>query len=171
MLRGLCIALSVGCALAAPTVAFACRPSPFDLHIVMATRALQTKTLEPAKREEAQRWLAAARDGKGPRWNGERQQALNKALAILSMPEATRAPLDELSPREQEQEQQRTEATDTIASIDELLVKSKLSGAELAKVKELRGQAVKYVAAGKWGKAVDTGTEALLKLGVSFARC
>ena len=170
MLRGLCIALSVGCALAAPTVAFACRPSPFDLHIVMATRALQTKTLEPAKREEAQRWLAVARDGKGPRWNGERQQALNKALVILSMPEATRAPLDELSPREQVQ-QQRAEAADTIASIDELLVKSKLSGAELAKVKELRGQAAKYVAAGKWGKAVDTGTEALLKLGVSFARC
>ena len=102
MPRRLFIALSVVCILAAPTAASACSPMPFDLHVFMATRALQSTELEPAKRDEAERWLAAARDGKGPRWHGERQQALNKALVVLSLPEATRAPLEELSPQEQE---------------------------------------------------------------------
>ena len=170
MPRRLFIALSIVCTLAAPTAAFACRPTPFDLHVAMATRALQAKNLEPAMRAEAERLLAAARDGKGPRWHGERQQALNKALAILSMPEATRAPLEELSPQEQET-QRREDAKDTLATIDELLPKSKLSDADLAKVKQLREQVAKFIAARKWTKASDAGTEALLKLGVSFARC
>jgi hypothetical protein len=162
--------LSIICTLAAPTAAFACRPRPFDLHISQATQALHAKTLDPAKRTETERWLAAARDGKGPRWHGERQQALNKALAILSMPEATQAPLDELSPREREQ-QQREDAKATLASIDKLLPKRTLSDADLAKVKQMREQVAKFIAAGKWAKASDAGTEALLKLGVSFPRC
>jgi hypothetical protein len=170
MPRKLFITLSVVGMLAAPTSAFACRPRPFDLHISQVTQALQAKTLDPAKRAEAERWLAAARGGKGPRWHGERQQALNKALVILSMPQATRAPLNELSPRQQE-EQQRNEAQATLASVDVLMAKNKLSEAELAKVKQIREQVVKFIAAGKWAKASDTGTEALLKLGVSFPRC
>ena len=124
---------------AAPTSALACRPMPFDLHVAMATRALQTKKLEPGKRQEAERLLTTARDGKGPRWHGERQQALNKALVILSMPEASRAPLEELSPREQE-EQRRDDAKDTLASIDDLLPKRTLSDADLAKVKQIRDE-------------------------------
>ncbi len=164
------ITLSVVCTLTAPTVASACRPMPFDLHIVMATRALQSKKLEPAMREEAERWLTAARDGKGPRWHGERQQALNKALIILSLPEATRAPLAELSPQEQ-QTQRREDAKDTMTAIDELLPKSKLTDADLAKVKQLREQVARFIAARKWTKASDAGAEALLKLGVGFARC
>jgi hypothetical protein len=164
------IALAVICTFAASTSASACRPTPFDLHIFMATRALQAKQLEPAMREEAERWLAAARDGKGPRWHGERQQALNKTLIMLSLPEATRAPLEELSPQEQET-QRRDDAKDTLASIDELLPKSKLSDADLAKVKQLRGQVANFVAARKWAEASSAGTEALLKLGVGFPKC
>jgi hypothetical protein len=170
MPRGLFIALSVICALAASTSAFACRPTPFDLHILMATRALQAKQLEPAKHDEAERWLVAARDGKGPRWHGERQQALNKALNILSLPEATRAPLEELSPQEQET-QRRDDAKDALATIDELLPKSKLSDADLARVKQLREQVANFVAARKWAEADGAGTEALLKLGVGFPKC
>ena len=120
MLRSVYFALSIGCVLVAPTAAIACTPTPFDLHIVMATRALQAKKLEPGMREEAERLLAAARDGKVPWWHGERQQALNKALAILSMPEATRAPLEELSPHEQETQHLRLDelTTDELAARD-----------------------------------------------------
>jgi hypothetical protein len=170
MSRRLFITLPIVCTLAAPSSAFACSPRPFDLHISQVTQALRAKTLDPAKRAEAERWLAAARDGKGPRWHGERQQALNKALAILSMPQATQAPLDELSPREREA-QQRDEAKDTLASIDELLPKRTLSDTDLAKVKQIREQVAKFIATKKWAKASDAGTEALLKLGVSFPRC
>jgi hypothetical protein len=164
------ITLLVVCTLAAPTTASACRPAPFEVHIHTATHALQAKTLEPPKHEEAARWLAAARDGKGPRWHGERQKALSKALTILMLPEATRAPLEELSPQQQET-QRRNDATDTIATIDELLLTTKLSDADLAKVKQLREKAAAFAAARKWTKASDAGTEALLKLGVRFARC
>src|ERR1700674_2444246 len=131
MSRRFFITLSIVCTLAVSTAALACRPMPFDLHVAMATRPLQAKKLERATHEKVERWLAAARDGKGPRWHGERQQALNKALSILSMPEATRAPVEELSPQEQET-QRRDDAKDTITTIDELLPKSKLSDADLA---------------------------------------
>jgi transketolase len=170
MARRLFIALSVVCTLAAPTAASACSPIPFDLHVFMATRALQSTELEPAKRDEAERWLAAARDGKGPRWHGERQQALNKALVVLSLPEATRAPIEELSAQEQET-QRRDDAKDTLATIDDMLPKSKLSDADLAKVKQLRGQVGNFIAARKWAEASSAGTEALLKLGVGFPKC
>ena len=170
MLRNSLIALLIVFALGSPTAASACRPKPFDSHITMATDALRAKKLEPAAREEAERWLAVARNGKGSRWHGERQEALNKALKVLSLPLATQAPLDELSPQEQ-RIQLREEAEGTIASIDELLPKRKLSDADLAKVKQLRGQAAEFIAAGKWSKAIDKGNEALLALGVSFARC
>jgi len=55
------VILSIVSVLAAPTGAFACRSTPSDLHIAMATRALQAKKLEPGIREEAERWPAAAR--------------------------------------------------------------------------------------------------------------
>ena len=170
MLRKLLIILLIVSGLALPTAASACWPMPFDSHISRATNALRAKKLEPAVREQAERWLAAARDGKGPRWHGERQQALNELLRVLSLPAAARAPLDELSPQEQKI-QLRDEAEGTIARIDELMPKSKLSDADLAKVKQLRRQAADLVAARKLTKAIETGNEALLALGVSFPRC
>ena len=95
---------------------------------------------------------------------------MNELLSLLSMPQVTRAPLEELSPKEQEIEL-RGEANDTIVSIDQMLATSKLADADLAKVKQLRVQAAELVAAKKWRKAVDKGTEALLVLGASFPRC
>ena len=170
MWRKLRISLAVASTLAWPNAVSACSPKPFDVHVWMATRTLKTRTLEPGVRERAEGWLAAARDGNGPRWHGERQKALNELLSLLSMPQVTRAPLEELSPKEQEIEL-RGEANDTIVSIDQMLATSKLADADLAKVKQLRVQAAELVAAKKWRKAVDKGTEALLVLGASFPRC
>ena len=88
----------------------------------------------------------------------------------VPMPEVTRAPLEDLSPREQGA-QRRDDAKDTLASIDEFLPKRTLSDADLTKVKQIREQVAKFTGAGKWAKASDAGTEALLKLGVSLDRC
>jgi hypothetical protein len=170
MMRKTLAALSVIGALAIPQPGFACRPLPFDVHLAMAGRALAAKTLDPAVRAQVRQFLAIARDGKGPRWLGERQRALNQALTILGLPEATRAPIEELSPPQREA-QARAEANDMMAEIDELLAKSALSGAALEKARALRAQTADLIAARKWADALARGTDALIALGVAFPAC
>ena len=170
MMRQILAALSVIGALAMPQPGFACAPMRFDVHLAMASRALAAKTLDPAVRAQVRHFLAIARDRKGARWLGERQRALNQALTILGLPEATRAPMEELSPRQQEV-QARAQANDMMAEIDELLAKSALSGAALEKARALRALTAGLIAARKWVDALARGTDALIALGVAFPAC
>ena len=102
------------------STAQACSHIPFKVYVEMAESALKSKDLGPAVREDASKWLSVARDGNGPLWTGERQQALNKALRALDLPQATRGPDREVS-AQQRDALLRADAEGMPQQIDELI--------------------------------------------------
>ena len=161
--------LALAVVIGAPA-AQACSHIPFKVYVEMAESALESKDLGPAVREDASKWLTAARDGNGPLWSGKRQQALNKALQALGLPQATRGPDREMS-AQQRDALLRADAEGMSQQIDELIALRPPAPQILAEVEPLRARVVEALAAGKFQDAVNTGNEALLKLGALFPRC
>jgi hypothetical protein len=177
MARNLLTTFTVMGALAVPTVASACLSLDIDGSIAAITEAAQKTTIGPTDRDKVASLLARARTARSSGHSIELDQALMEAAGIVqvglligpSFGQSFFGPSWASRPTRQDQDADLREGAEgAVARINATLPAAALSGADLAKVADLRRQADEFVASRDWPKAIKAGTEALKILGVDY---